>query len=364
MSRICVFAPNALPVLAESCETGFGGAEVKLVEMARVLIDGGHHVTFVTYSGDRYEEHSYQGIDVVNLPVKQRSWGTFYRSVGPLVKELWKVDADYYVQRAAGAATGIVALAAALRGSRFVYFVASSYDVDGGYLRETGVRNRMLYRWGIDYAHRVVVQTEEFGASLLETFGRTSVQINDGHAIPDRVPPFSDRRFVLFMGGIRPVKQPEVFLELARRCPDLTFKMVGGPLVDHAYFDRIRRSAAGIANVELVGHVPRSEVGAYLQSAYALVNTSEREGLPNTVTEAWSWGTPVVGLEIDPQGLLSGRLGFTCSGEMERLTSHTRCLVESPVQWTEISARCRQYAAAHHDIEGLAEEYRTLFELD
>ena len=353
--HICFYQPKAYPVLANTTDPGFGGAEVKQVFVANALVSVGYEVTFLTNDFGQPEKSQIGGISIINLMLDNSTnrRGSFYRMIYKLWKAMAAVNADIFVQRAAGAATGLIAAFCKITGRHFIYIVASSYDVDGGYLGQSSMRNRLLYRFGLAQSSLIIVQAKSFRKTLFDNHGLNSIFIRDGHEIPKSIEPFEYRRMILFIGGTRPVKRPELFIELARRCPDLSFVIIGGPLVDKAYHKRIKNMAARVENLDFKGHVPRPEIGTYLSRAYVLVNTSEREGLPNTVTEAWSYGTPVVSLSINPDELLSGYLGYYCENDFEQLLKRTRQLVIDNQLWNEMSRSCGEYAVEHHNIDNV-----------
>ena len=65
---------------------------------------------------------------------------------------------------------------------------------------------------------------------------------------------------VLWTANFRPVKRPEVALELARRLPHLKFALAGGRLRrNEEYFDRLMAAARELPNVTCLGAVPYSE---------------------------------------------------------------------------------------------------------
>ena len=124
------------------------------------------------------------------------------------------------------------------------------------------------------------------------------------------------------MGGLREVKQPAVFLDLARRVPHVRFVMVGGSVPsDPQYAAKIRDAARSIPNLTLTGQVPQREVVRILRSASILVNTSRFEGFPNAFLEAWAAGSPVVSL-VDVDGhwrmtVADDGKGFDAQAELE-----------------------------------------------
>lgn len=112
-------------------------------------------------------------------------------------------------------------------------------------------------------------------------------------------------RFILYVGGIREVKNPLFFKRLAERMPDHRFVMVGERL-DEASF----RSAYHCdipRNLHLIGAIRYPDVLDAMAAARAYVMTSKRESMPYTLLESMALGKPVVAPDHSgPRDVLAG----------------------------------------------------------
>ena len=59
-----------------------------------------------------------------------------------------------------------------------------------------------------------------------------------------------------------------------------------------------------LSNVKYCGQVTPDKDLQVIANAAILLSTSDQEGFPNTFLEAWSAGTPVVSLKIDPDRII------------------------------------------------------------
>jgi glycosyltransferase involved in cell wall biosynthesis len=108
----------------------------------------------------------------------------------------------------------------------------------------------------------------------------------------------------VFLGRLDPIKRPWVFVEIARRMPDVDFILMG-----KAHF---APPGAWVPedlppNVRWEGHIDGAAKQHAVSSAWALVNTSIHESLPVSFIEAFAAGTPVISTQ-DP-GRLVTRFG-------------------------------------------------------
>jgi glycosyltransferase involved in cell wall biosynthesis len=106
---------------------------------------------------------------------------------------------------------------------------------------------------------------------------------------------------VCFVGRLDRRKRPELFLELARRMPEVRFIAVGASN-DRAWDAELHRRYGGLANLDMRGFVDQfkgDELSRILGSSWIIMNTSAREGLPNSMLEAAAHRCAVLS-SVDP----------------------------------------------------------------
>lgn len=98
-------------------------------------------------------------------------------------------------------------------------------------------------------------------------------------------------------------KRPELFFELARRFPEIRF-VAAGIAQDPGWSAQLEARYARLPNVEYRGFLDQfgtDEVRQVFERSWVLVNTSAREGLPNSFLEAAAHRCAILS-QVDPDG--------------------------------------------------------------
>ena len=103
-----------------------------------------------------------------------------------------------------------------------------------------------------------------------------------------------------------------------------------------------------LPNVEYLGHVAPTNAQQVIADASVFLSTSEEEGFPNTFTQAWSSGTPVVSLGVDPDDLIKrmgmGKVAETTDG----LIAGIEALLDSAQTRDAIAMNARKFVAENY----------------
>ncbi len=319
------------------------------MHLARGLAARGLRVALITYETEGLPA-DVDGVEIVAQwrPLWRRALPRRVVTLATTIWRLLRTDATVVVQRTAGATTGLVALAARVTRTRFVYSSASTID----FAFEREGHNRLIcgiYTLGIRLADEIVVQTDEQAELCRARFGRHPIVIRSVAEPAAPAPPGADR--FLWIGRLAPVKNPMAFLDLAAAVGEARFTMVCVP-TDHdppGVAEELARRAAQLPNLELLGPQPRSLMLERIARAVAVISTSHYEGMPNTLLEGWSRGVPALTLHHDPDGVIRReRIGFCAAGDASALADHARALWAGRDGDSELHERCRDYALREH----------------
>jgi glycosyltransferase involved in cell wall biosynthesis len=348
--------PWAGPLLAGTGAAG--GAETQILMLARGLAAGGLRVGIVAIGERTSLPREVDGVEVLAQPRPPgiRFLGGFLHDLNTL-RALIRRRASVVVTRIAGRNVAVAALAARLRGARFVYSSANITDFRyEGFDHPVNVR---LFHIGLHAASEVVVQTQEQAELCRARLGRAPALIR---SITERASPrVADPEAFLWIGRLVPYKRLDVYLDLAADVPEARFRVIAVPGLgqEPELQARLERARDELPNLELLDPRPRAELGSLIDRAVAMVNTGEREGMPNVFLEGWARGVPALAYGHDPDGVVQRHgLGGYAAGSRERLAELARTLWESRHDQREVAESCIAYVRREHDLDGVCAAWR------
>lgn len=359
--RICLVSMTVYPVLHG--DTGIeqvGGAEVQQVQIARVLRRLGHEVCFVTEDHGQPDGEVLQGCTVYKAyaPAAGLPGLRFFH---PRLTGIWRAlrraSADVYYTRAAGFMPGLLALLRRRQPLRYVYAGAHDSDFLPGQECVRLGRDRWLHRYGLRRADAIVVQSEVQRGSLLRNYGRAGTVVPNFLDVEPVTLPDADRGEILWVGRLAAFKRPLLFVELARRLPQLRFTMIGPPAPgEAALHGQVVAAAAGVPNLRFLGFQPPAEVEKHFDRCRTLVSTSSMEGFPNVFLQAMRRGIPIVSF-VDPDGMIGAHGLGTVVRDEAGLEAAVRASV-APGRFAP--GPIQDYFAAHFGPQAVEAGYRNL----
>ncbi len=239
-----------------------------------------------------------------------------------------------------------------------VYRIASDLDLELPKDKKSDFFYRM-FDFGLKHTDFVVAQNAAQRHLLESERGKTTVEIKNAlWDIPTPADIVRRKDIVLWVGRGIPLKQPMKFVELALSLPEERFLMVFPG--KGAIKDEIVREAGGMSNLEVIDYVDPRKIQETYNRAKCLVNTSTHEGFPNSFVQALMGGTPVVGLNVNPDGILDSLdIGHCCHGDLAQATEFIKSL--SGERMDQLYANCRAYFKENHDISTVIKKYEALF---
>lgn len=365
--KICIFSEYAYPLLKGEGDR-VGGAELQMVNLARELSKRSYDVSFMVFNSLSSSIEEIDGITVYNsFNIKNSGYSYLKpKNISLLIKNLDVINPDILVQRAVSPLTGILSLYAKLKKKVFLYSVASDQDI----IFNLHVKNikdliNIPYIIGIRYSTCVLCQSMN-QKILLDKY---STQIKS--ELVKNIYNFKINKYeknkefdtdVLWVGRCEKVKRPEMFIELAKKLPDMRFQMICASSKENLeYYQQISQLANETNNIKFLGFIPHEKISTYYSKSMMLVCTSLREGFPNTFLEAWGHEIPVVSLGIDPDGIISKyNLGF-CSRNFNELVNDVEILSTDAHLREKMCFNGREYVSSEHSVDKILDCYEYIF---
>jgi glycosyltransferase involved in cell wall biosynthesis len=366
--RICFVAPNLYPVLARRTDIEVvGGAEVQQAFIARQLIENGFEVAVVSADFGQAEGEVVDGVRV-HKTFKPDAGLPGLRAVHPRMTRVWqaltRADADIYYVRCAAMTVALVAAFCRTHGRKSVFAGASDLDFVPGHELIDAPWYRVMYRWGLQHADAVVAQNPEQVRLCRTNKDRDAVLIPSMFVPPaqalEALPGAAE---VLWCGVLRESKRVEAFVELARRLPNLVFRVIGGPdstVYSRSMAGQLRALAAELPNLRYDGFQPYEAADQRFLHARVFVNTSLHEGFPNTFLQAWSRGVPTLSI-IDVGATQGGEpVGHVCA-DIDVMEKQLRLWSQDRSAWQAASDRARLHFNQRHSADAAMAAYLKLF---
>jgi glycosyltransferase involved in cell wall biosynthesis len=361
VTRVCMIIENHWRVRA-------GGAPFQGKVIAEALSSRPEFEVFYLARGcpARLDLDPYTIVKIGNASgIRRRA--VFFDAPG-LWRALKTIRPDVIYQRTRQSYTAIAAMYARRYGSKFVFHIASDYDVTPGRMRRHISLNTpfdliegALGRYGLTHAGTVVAQTRRQADLLWENFGlRAAAVIPNMHPEPDPADlgdKPSDVIQVAWLANFKVVKRPELFVRLAedfKHDASVRFVMAGAAGHSRTYrtlHEQIRR----LPNLEYLGPLTLEEADQLVGRSHILVNTSEVEGFSNTFIQAWLRNTVLFSISADIDGALASRgLGYLVGDYGGLRDQLTRLLTNKP-ELARTAERAREFARAHYTTGNIGE---------
>ena len=287
----------------------FGGVERHVEEIGSRLAAKGHEITVYSrtnYTTDRSDV--YRGMRVRHLPTvpSKHLDAIVHSGLSTVAAMADRVDVVHYHAIGPGLPSF---LPRALSRAKVVQTIHGR-DAERA---KWGGAARTVLRTGEWLSARVpdatIVVSRDLAETYRATYRRHTTVIPNGVDPGTRRPATSiterwgltEGSYVLFVGRLVPEKAPDLLIRAFRDVPgDVRLVVAGGSSFTDEYVADLQRAAARDPRVLLAGYVYGDLLDELYTNAALFVLPSALEGLPLTLLEAASYGTPVLASSIPP----------------------------------------------------------------
>jgi glycosyltransferase involved in cell wall biosynthesis len=367
---ICFVAHFAYGSLSGKPTGHIGGVEKQVALVAKWFAAHGYPVSMLTWDEGHPDGQPIHGVRVFNI-CRSDQGVRGLRFIHPrwtgLVRAAARANSDIYFQNCGECVTGQIAAWCRLHGKKFIYSVANDTDVDPRLPEMKTLRERFLYRYGLQHADCVIAQTRHQQRSLWTGWGIESTLVPmtcdfwSGKPFSRVEPPKPGKIHILWIGRFAHQKRFEWLIEIAHARPDFHFDVVGHANSQSPQMQSLEEQARQLDNVTLHGFVPYENLYNYYLKSSLMLCTSRFEGFPNTFLEAWSLGLPIVST-FDPDNMIRdhnlGRVADDIPGLIHGICE----LTNSPEQWHTASDNACNYYHKNHTVDTVLTQYQYIFE--
>jgi glycosyltransferase involved in cell wall biosynthesis len=335
-------------VLDETSTRTSGGAELQVALLARELAARGHDV--VIAGGD-----TGQADGAVRQGVRLRNAGHFHTgrlpqmlgSLPRVFRVLREERPDWVIVMGWTAWLFVLWLWRPLLGYRLDFTCALDTEVNGEYRREHPVTGALF-----EFALRRCDARHAITRGQMEHYRRAGLDATLYRylVLPRRGPLTAGKDIdFLWVSRCQPIKQPHLFVDLARALPEFSFVMICPP-ENRGLWDEVAAAARGVPNLRLIESVPYHEIQDWYDRARVFVNTSQWEGWPNSFIQAGLGRVALLSLRVDPDGIF-GQFGLgMCAGDsFQGLLEAARRLMDDTALLASAQEGAARFVREAHD---------------
>ncbi len=271
-----------------------------------------------------------------------------------LRKAMGKINAHYWYYRTVNTFLPSLATIKNKTGGKLIF--ALSMDMQArkeGWIARFGKFYEKRFQKSLKHVDFLLFQKESQKKEFLRNYKIDGFVVYNGHPSPKKCvadlqtsskPP--DNFKILWVGNLKEMKRPELFLELVNRIghTGTFFDMVGKP--SEIYENAVAETSKKNKNFCYHGQLKNDTVLNMIQSSSVTVSTSSltvrvdsSEGFPNIFIESWKYGVPIISF-FDPDGLIAKhKLGFVC-GNVDEMAHAIKYLYNNPEIYNTMSANC------------------------
>ena len=354
--RICFVILRAYPLFNPDAKGVIGGAEVDLYLLATELAkDKNFQVSFVVGDYGQEPTEVHEGVTVIkSVDINKNLFLGSWR----IWRALRRANAHIYVGKAFSLSTFLQALFCRTYKRKYIYRTAHSIECDGTYITNHPFRGKAII-WAVRTAHKVLTQNHTDAKNLLKTVNISSEVVRNGTRLKPL--PQTPRDIILWAGRSNPMKKPYLFLDLARRTPKQNFTMICQQDFGDINYSSLVKEAGKVDNLQFLKRVPFDEIENYFERAKVFVSTSEAEGFPNVFIQACKCTTPILSLNVNPDGFLDQyKCGLCANGDWELFVDMLKqMLVRETAE--KLGSNAKEYVEENHDITKIVEQYKKCF---
>lgn len=366
MKKLCFIIPRAYYLFnsdAKGANDKVGGAQLQSYLLSTELAKDEHfdvHFCMADFGQEKFE-----------IIEKVKIWNAFnfgnniIKRTIDLFRTLKKIDPDLFIMRTAdlGVAVAVFYIRFFLK-KKIVYMIAADAETTHKRLKDhAGVLTAFFMRKVYKIVDFITAQTKQQSDEFDKDRKRKPNIILKNIYDPNSFTEVKEKRnTVLWVGRLDRIKNPLIFLNLAKQFPDEKFVMIAPIVRDHIKYGKIiQQKAKKIQNLKLIDFVKPSEIQDYYKKAKIYVLTSELEGFSNTMAEALMAKCPILSYNVNPDNILHEyKIGLAADKDMNKFISRFELLNSDVSMQREYGENGINYIVNNHNKETIIEQLKAM----
>ena len=361
--KVCIICPAVYTLFKEGSAQLAGGAEAQLKTLGLALSERGYEVNYIVDDYGQADIEKIGAITFYKVPLRYMGGSNIHIAKDwlRLICTLHNIGADIHLVKVPRNILLPLTFYAVTHRKKTIYIGQSDLDFDKkAIISKDNIASYWFYRIGMHFVSNVVSQTARQQLNFENTFNKKSVVIPNVVTLPG-FSEYTSGKYVLWVGNSSKNKQPELFLDIAERLPNVEFKMIMSLANDRKNDDFIKKRAENISNLEYLGFVPFQHIEKYYEGAALLVCVSIIEGFPNTFLQSWQYSAPVVSLTFDPDSIVKKYGLGKISGTLSNLVNDVEKLMNNEIERKKMAVNALQYIEQNHTVKASVSRYIALF---
>ena len=308
-----------IPYLMNDANYPVGGSCVRTLVFSKGLTKIGHEISILTWKGANDFVQSDSGIELIETytsidRISKLRW--IYSRLPKIYSKMKYFKPDVVICKSAGFVFFLFTIMCFFLKTKLVFMITNDVYVDDRITIKLNKFNRVLHLFALTVVNAVFCQNSYQYRKMKKKYPYKSVFRITNPYFSFKGNKDNDvkksRKYVAWMGIFQSQKNIPALLRIVMNNPQHNFRIAGS---EASSIDKKSQLAIiklkGRQNVKFVGYLTRDKIQTFFSDAIALLNTSHYEGFSNTFLEAFSVGTPVISLIVNPDKILTKyHLGF------------------------------------------------------
>jgi len=367
MKKICFVIPRTYYLFyPETSGTNVipGGAQMQVFYLSTAIAeDKNFNVHFLLAD---FGQADFEIRHKVKLHKSFKLSENIFKRIRKLFKTLRKINADTYIFRSADAGVALsVFFVKNFLNKKVLYMIAHDIETSKKIqIKYSGIFTTFMMQYVYRNADIITTQTLQ-QKKMFEKYRKRkpntlikNIFLEKHNENTD----FNNKKTILWVARLAEVKNPELFLKLAKKYPEQKFVMIAPHAVNKKeYGNKIYEKAERIKNLQIINYVAPSEIFDFYKKAKIYVITSDFEGFQNTMAEAMQAECALLSYSVNPDNILNEhKFGYCAEKNIDKFYNDFEKLLENSELRKEFGINGKKYIIKYHQKSKIVDDFKNI----